>query len=147
MDIPTFDSKFQEKSAFNYLLSISSARENVSRNSAGEQRKVYLLSISFTLGNVSPNSVIPQRNNGISSAFNQFRSRKYFPQFRCPAVPEFRSGTTEISSAFNQFRSRKCFPQFRSTAIPEFRSGTMEILLAFNQFHSRKCFPTGIINF
>jgi len=57
-----------------YLLSISFDRENVSRNSEAEQRKFYLLSISFTRENVSRNSAVPPEMSGVTFFRLQLRS-------------------------------------------------------------------------
>jgi len=108
-------------SAFSEFHSIKSFRD-----SAAEQGKsIYFQSVSLDgmppaipqplNGNFIPLQcvpldemfrTIPQWNKGISRTLNHFRSRKCFPQFRCPAIP---SGTTKLSSAFSQFHSRKCF--------------------------------------
>jgi len=89
------------------------------RNSTVEQRKFYLLSISSTRENVSRNSAVPQFRSGTTEVYLLSISFDRENVSRNSAVPQFRSGTTEILFAFNQFHSRKCFPQFCCPARDE----------------------------
>jgi len=50
---------------------------------------------------------IPQWNKGISSTLNHFQSRKCFPQFRCPAIPQ-RNNETFI--CFQSIPLERMFP-------------------------------------